>query len=91
VARVATLLLAESAARLHGERNIRYLAAPEVAAFLLDHGGFDPALGARPMRSAVQRLVEAPLAEKILAGEFEPGDQVRVDVNGGELRFSRAA
>jgi ATP-dependent Clp protease ATP-binding subunit ClpC len=91
VARVAALLLAESAARLHGERKIRYLAAPEVAAFLLDHGGFDPALGARPMRSAVQRLVEAPLAERILAGEFEAGDEVRVDVEGGELRFRRAA
>ncbi len=90
VARVAALLLAESAARLHGERRIRYLAAPEVAAYLLDHGGYDPTLGARPMRSAVQRLVEAPLAEKILAGEFEPGDQVRVEVAGGELRFSRA-
>jgi ATP-dependent Clp protease ATP-binding subunit ClpC len=91
VARVATLLLAESADRLHGERRIRYLAAPEVAGFLLDHGGYDPALGARPMRSAVQRLVEAPLAEKILAGEFEPGDEVRVEVAGGELRFCRAA
>jgi ATP-dependent Clp protease ATP-binding subunit ClpC len=91
VARIAALLLAESAARLHGERRIRYLAAPEVADFLLEHGGFDPQLGARPMRSAVQRLVEAPLAERILAGEFGAGDQVRVAVEGGELRFSRAA
>ena len=91
VARIAALLLAESAARLHGERRIRYVAAPEVAAFLLDHGGYDPLLGARPMRSAVQRLVEAPLAERILAGEFEAGDDVRVEVDGAELRFSRAA
>ncbi len=91
VARVAVLLLAESAARLHGERRIRYLAAPEVAGFLLDHGGFDPTLGARPMRSAVQRLVEAPLAEKILAGEFEAGDEVRVEVDGDALRFRSAA
>jgi ATP-dependent Clp protease ATP-binding subunit ClpC len=91
VARVAALLLAESAARLHGERRIRYLAAPEVAGFLLDHGGYDPTLGARPMRSAVQRLVEAPLAERILAGEFEPGDEVRVEVDGSTLRFSHAA
>jgi len=91
VARIAALLLAESAARLHGERRIRYLAAPEVAGFLLDHGGWDPQLGARPMRGAVQRLVEAPLAERILAGEFGAGDEVRVEVAGGELRFSRAA
>jgi len=91
VARIAALLLAESAARLHGERRIRYVAAPEVAAFLLDHGGWDPALGARPMRGAVQRLVEAPLAERILAGEFGPGDDVRVEVDGDALRFLRAA
>jgi ATP-dependent Clp protease ATP-binding subunit ClpC len=91
VARVAALLLAESAARLHGERRIRYLASPEVAGFLLEHGGFDAALGARPMRSAVQRLIEAPLAERILAGEFAAGDEIRVVVVGGELRFDRAA
>ncbi|HET9551979.1 MAG TPA: ATP-dependent Clp protease ATP-binding subunit, partial [Anaeromyxobacteraceae bacterium] len=89
VARVAALLLAESAARLHGERRIRYAAAPEVVAFLVEHGGFDPALGARPMRGAVQRLVEAPLAERILAGEFGPGDEVRVEVADGALRFER--
>jgi ATP-dependent Clp protease ATP-binding subunit ClpC len=91
VARVAALLLAESAARLHGERRIRYAAAPEVTAFLMEHGGWDPSLGARPMRSAVQRLVEAPLAERILAGEFEAGDDVRVEVGDGGLVFRRAA
>jgi len=88
VARVAALLLAQSAARLHGERRIRYLAAPEVVGFLVDHGGFDPALGARPMRSAVQRLVEAPLAERILAGDFAAGDDVQVQVLDGALVFS---
>jgi ATP-dependent Clp protease ATP-binding subunit ClpC len=39
----------------------------------------------------VQRLVEAPLAERILAGDFGPGDAIRVAVEGGELAFSRAA
>jgi phenylalanyl-tRNA synthetase beta subunit len=37
---------------------------------LLANGGFDPALGARPMRGAVQRLVEGPIAERVLAGEL---------------------
>jgi ATP-dependent Clp protease ATP-binding subunit ClpC len=91
VARVAVLLLAESAARLHGERRIRYVAAPEVTAFLMEHGGWDPTLGARPMRSAVQRLVEAPLAERILAGEFAAGDDVCVEVGSAGLVFRRAA
>jgi ATP-dependent Clp protease ATP-binding subunit ClpC len=91
VARVAGLLLAQSSERLSGERRIRFDADESVVAFLLEHGGFDPALGARPMRGAVQRLVEAPLAERILAGDFGPGDAVRLAVEGGALRFSRAA
>jgi ATP-dependent Clp protease ATP-binding subunit ClpC len=59
-------------------------------AHLLDHGGWDPALGARPMRGAVQRLVEAPLAERILAGEFGPGDTVQVDAGSGGITLGPA-
>jgi ATP-dependent Clp protease ATP-binding subunit ClpC len=51
-----------------------------VAEHILDHGGFDPSLGARPVRGAVQRLVEAPLAERILAGGVRPGQSLRVKV-----------
>jgi ATP-dependent Clp protease ATP-binding subunit ClpC len=91
VGRVARLLLAESSRRLEGERRIRFTASDDAIAFLLEHGGYDPALGARPMRGAVQRLVEAPLAERILAGEIAPGDAVVVAVEGGALRFDRAA
>jgi ATP-dependent Clp protease ATP-binding subunit ClpC len=91
IARVAALLLAESSRRLEGERRIRFEAGESVVAWLLEHGGFDPSLGARPMRGAVQRLVEAPLADRILAGEFGPGDALRLEVDGGGLRFERAA
>ncbi len=91
VARVARLLLAESSRRLQAERRIAFAASEEAVTHLLDHGGWDPALGARPMRGAVQRLVEAPLAEKILAGELRPGDTVAIDVRGGALAFARAA
>jgi ATP-dependent Clp protease ATP-binding subunit ClpC len=91
VARVARLLLAESSRRLLAERRISFAASDGAVAFLLEHGGWDAALGARPMRGAVQRLVEAPLAERILAGELGPGDAVAVDVRDGALRFERAA
>jgi ATP-dependent Clp protease ATP-binding subunit ClpC len=91
VARIARLLLADSSRRLEAERRIRFSVTDEAVLHLLDHGGWDPALGARPMRGAVQRLVEAPLAERILAGEIGPGDAVLVDVAGGALRFARAA
>ena len=87
VKRIAAHLLAQSSARLFAERRILFTADEEVAEHLLDHGGYDPAFGARPMRGAVQRLVEAPLAERILARSLEPGERVRVVVADGELRF----
>jgi ATP-dependent Clp protease ATP-binding subunit ClpC len=90
VARIARLLLADSSARLAAERKISFSATDAAVELLLDRGGFDPTLGARPMRGAIQRLVEAPLAEKILAGELGPGDAVRVDVEGGAIAFQRA-
>jgi ATP-dependent Clp protease ATP-binding subunit ClpC len=89
VAKIATLLLAESSRRLATEKGIEYVADAEVVRHLLKSGGFDPKLGARPMRQVVQRLVEAPLAERILAGEFLSGDRVRVTVRAGQLAFSR--
>ena len=58
--------------------------------YLLEHGGWDPSLGARPMRGAIQRLVEAPLAERILAGEFAQGDAVRVTAGEEGLTFVSA-
>ena len=45
--------------------------------------------GARPMRQTVQRLVEGPLAERILAGDFAQGDLVRIELAGGQLHFVR--
>ncbi|HEX8439518.1 ATP-dependent Clp protease ATP-binding subunit, partial [Archangium sp.] len=89
VARIATLLLEESSRRLVAEKGIEYVAESAVVELLMKSGGFDPKLGARPMRQVVQRLVEAPLAERILAGEFMTGDRVRVAVHGGELHFER--
>ncbi|WP_157157404.1 MULTISPECIES: ATP-dependent Clp protease ATP-binding subunit [unclassified Diaminobutyricimonas] len=50
--------------------------------------GFDPALGARPLRRAVQHEIEDRLSEKILHGELNAGDHVHVDMVGGEFIFS---
>ena len=49
--------------------------------------GFDPALGARPLRRAMQHEVEDRLSEKILHGELNPGDHVKVDAKDGEFLF----
>ncbi|MET0974837.1 MAG: NDP-hexose 4-ketoreductase, partial [Leifsonia sp.] len=50
--------------------------------------GFDPALGARPLRRAIQREVEDRLSEKILHGELASGDHVHVDFIAGEFVFT---
>jgi ATP-dependent Clp protease ATP-binding subunit ClpC len=91
VARIASLLLGESSRRLSSEKGIEYVAGEDVVGHLLESGGFDPMLGARPMRQTVQRLVEAPLAERILAGDFSAGDRVRVMVGTQGLAFVREA
>jgi ATP-dependent Clp protease ATP-binding subunit ClpB len=53
--------------------------------------GWDPAYGARPLKRAVQRLLENPLAIRLLEGEFGEGDTIRVDAQNGDLVFTRAA
>jgi ATP-dependent Clp protease ATP-binding subunit ClpB len=55
---------------------------------LLAEAGYDPVYGARPLKRTIQRLIQDPLAVKILAGEFKEGDRVLVDVEDGELSFS---
>jgi ATP-dependent Clp protease ATP-binding subunit ClpC len=52
---------------------------------LLASGGYDPELGARPMRRAIARLVEAPIAEMILRGEIARGDVVTIDAENGAI------
>jgi ATP-dependent Clp protease ATP-binding subunit ClpB len=61
-------------------------AAKEVVA----EAGWDPAYGARPLKRALQRLVENPLALRLLEGDFADGDTVRVDAEEGELVFAAA-
>ncbi len=55
----------------------------------LGEAGYDPVYGARPLKRAIQQELENPLARLILAGEFHPGDTIRVDVQGDELVFSK--
>jgi ATP-dependent Clp protease ATP-binding subunit ClpC len=54
---------------------------------LLAQKGYDPQLGARPLRRAIQRLVEDPLSEKILWKEFHAGDTIFVEAEGDEVVF----
>jgi ATP-dependent Clp protease ATP-binding subunit ClpB len=56
---------------------------------LLFREGYDPAYGARPMKRAIQRLIQDPLALRILEGEIHPGDLVLVDAKGDDMKFTR--
>jgi len=62
----------------------------DAAKTLLAEKGYDPALGARPLRREIQRLVEDPLSEKLLWKEFRAGQTVIVDARDGEIVFEGA-
>ena len=53
--------------------------------------GFDPLFGARPLKRAVQNLIENPLSKEILEGKFGPGDVVQIDVENDRLAFKKKA
>jgi ATP-dependent Clp protease ATP-binding subunit ClpB len=76
--------------KLLAERQIKLQLTPAAKA-LLFREGFDPAYGARPMKRAIQRLIQDPLALRILDGEVQAGDQVQVDADpkAEEMKFSR--
>jgi ATP-dependent Clp protease ATP-binding subunit ClpB len=59
----------------------------EAAKDRLIQAGYDPAYGARPLKRAIQREIETPLARKLVAGEIREGAQVLIDERGGELVF----
>ncbi|MCC7187061.1 MAG: AAA family ATPase, partial [Acidobacteria bacterium] len=88
LALVADLLLAEVRERLE-ERNVHF-EVTEAARAALVQEGYDPTYGARPLRRTIQRRVENPLAKRVLAGDFAPGDRLRVDITPeGDYTFER--
>jgi len=67
-------------------RNIHLELTPEAVEFLIDKG-YHPDFGARPLKRAIERLVEDPLAELILQGKIKDGSRVKVVVEGDKLSF----
>ena len=85
---IAELMLGELKARLLEEHAIT-LTLDESASGLLIEKGYDPKYGARPMRRAVERLIENPISELILQGEFVKGSTVVASADGEEMGFTR--
>ena len=67
-------------------KEIHVVLEPDAKEFLIAKG-YDPQYGARPMRRAVERYLEDPVAEEILRGSFKPGQEVRVAKEGEKLVF----
>ena len=69
------------------EKGLSLEVTQEAKEFLADKG-FDPKFGARPLRRVIQQEIEDRLSEEVLAGKYQPGDTVRVDLRDGELEVS---
>jgi ATP-dependent Clp protease ATP-binding subunit ClpB len=80
----------KSLRRRLAERNLQLEVTPDAMDKLAEEG-YDPVYGARPLKRVIQRMLQDPLAMRILEGELRDGDTIRVDVRDGELQLSRVA
>ncbi len=87
LAEIVGIMLKEVEERIG--QNGYYLTVTDQAKSVIAQEGFDPVFGARPLRRAIQHLVEDELAEQILAGKFQEGSHILVDAEDGRLVFSQ--
>jgi len=88
LARIVDIQLGHLRRRLADKRIT--LEVTDAAKAVLAREGYDPTFGARPLKRTIQRLVQDPLALKLLEGEFSNGDTVTVDAEGAQIVFHRA-
>ncbi len=85
LAQIVTIQL-QHVAKLLADRGYALDVTPEAAAYLAE-AGYDPNYGARPLKRAIQRELQDPLALALLSGEIPVGSRVRVDVGSDGLVF----
>ncbi len=73
--------------RMLAEREM-HLVLDDSAKQLLAREGYDPLYGARPLKRAIQTLIQNPLATRLLRGEVQPGQTIRVSADGDHLQFA---
>src|SRR6185436_16856755 len=74
--------------KLLSDRKLQIELTPQAKHFLAKQG-YDPALGARPLKRAIQRLIQNPLALAVLEGRFLEGDRIKADIDdSGQLAFT---
>jgi ATP-dependent Clp protease ATP-binding subunit ClpC len=91
VTEIARRLLQKLVDTVMSSRNVELRIEPSVIDLLLTQGGFDSQMGARPMKRAIARLVEAPLAECLLAADVPAVIEVSVESGGVVLSASSNA
>jgi ATP-dependent Clp protease ATP-binding subunit ClpB len=74
--------------KLLADRQLTLELTPEAIALLCERG-YEPAYGARPLKRAIQRYLQDPLAKRIIAGDFGPGDHIRGERRGDEIVFGK--
>jgi ATP-dependent Clp protease ATP-binding subunit ClpC len=89
VGRIARRMLEGVARLLRSEQGLSLEVEESVIGALIAAGGFEPALGARPMRRTIAREVETPLSAALLSGRLGPGDTVRLFGEGAHVRVER--
>ena len=88
IRKIVSLLTAHLTERLKEKKMT--LTVTDKAASWLAHEGYDPAFGARPLRRAVQNLLQNPLSRHLLSGDFTEGDEILCDLEGDGLVFRKA-
>ena len=81
-------LMLEEEKKLLEEKEVNLKVTEEARNFIAQEG-YDPDFGARPLRRAIQRLIENPLSEEILQGRFKTGDTIVVGIKAGKITFDK--
>ncbi len=87
IKQIVDLELNKVASRLT-EHSVVLTATPAAVEFIGDQG-YDPEMGARPLRRVIQQKVEDPLSDALLSGEFEDGEAITIDVEDGDIKLRK--
>jgi len=88
IKKIASLIINNEVKKLLEERKIDLETTEEIKE-LLTKEAYDSNFGARPLRRTIERLIENPISEKLLAGEFEEGDCILIKAKDGKIMFSK--
>ena len=86
LSKIVSLEVAKVAARVR-EKGVEIELTPEASTFLIEKG-YEPVYGARPLRRAIERYLEDPIAEEVIRGKIKAGDRVKVGADKENLTFT---